>query len=229
MKNQKQKETKRESVSRYSAIEQRVLLEYLGLFFMIPGFTTFMLTEPNLSRIHGFLTNIFFEKQKLSSLVFDQHSENDERYRSIGFNSNAMKKLVIDKDFVEAKITRIGNLLIFSSRLLTQLEKQRLNSTYEELVSTIKVKNPNNAFLIISACLTNSILKSYPPTSHLNLAISQMFFMFMLEKFQTPRNQILPLSIGFARYTQNLFRKSQHRDSNTQNPLAVLPPQLKFS
>ncbi len=128
-----------------------------------------------------------------------------------------MKNLVIDeklakkaKNFVENKIARIGNLLIYSSRLFTQLEREQCIGLF--------------------ATYTFIALELSPPKSFQNLVIGLSLFNTLISHLPAPRKQILKALTVYA-HCANFFRESQSmavRNSNSQNPLSITYRQSKL-
>ncbi len=121
-----------------------------------------------------------------------------------------MKNLVIDeklakkaKNFVEKKVARIGDLLIYSSRLYSQFER-------EQCIGLLA----NYAFLV---------LELIPPKSFLNLVSSLSLFKMLISHLPAPKKQILKALTMYAQCA-NFFRESQRivvRKSKPQNLLAI--------
>ncbi len=121
-----------------------------------------------------------------------------------------MKNLVIAeklaikaKNFVEKKVARIGDLLIYSSRMFTQLEREQRVDLFA-----------NYALLI---------LELTPPKSFQNLIIGLSLFNMLISHLPVPKNQILEALTMYAHCT-NFFKESQDRaikKSKPQNFLGI--------
>lgn len=121
-----------------------------------------------------------------------------------------MKHLVIDeklakkaKNFVEKKVARIGNLLIYSSRLYSQFER-------EQCIGLLA----NYAFLVLDLI---------PPKSFQNLVIGLSLFDMMISHLPAPKKQIVKALTMYA-HCANFFTESQRiavRKSKPQNLLAI--------